>query len=235
MRNPFSKLSALEPYIFSLLVLSLSTLAAINLAYFHSASASQVDKPAVVKDNKPEEQNRPIAFARFPKADALLVSQAIEDTLPCRQSPAFQGVEASSALEPIVDFCAPSPKLTSAQEAPDTLRTKWRLPKSPSKIIWQQNVAPSQKLVVELIDSDGLPWPSRLEIAKLGTRESVQIIPSYELSTEREMLLIGNLYNAGGQRIENWVLPISVDNGSTTSLPWNTTSLKRTAAVNPKK
>jgi hypothetical protein len=66
-----------------------------------------------------------------------------------------------------------------------------------------------------------LPWPATFKTSKRGTKESIQIVPNYELVAKREMYLVANLYGPTNQRLENWVLAVAVEQGTDSALPWN--------------
>jgi len=155
----------------------------------------------------------PIVFAKF-KINAEI------DQITSNNFNVCQG----SLLYKIKDFCAPSPKLARQdQNVSNEKLTTWQLPKTPQHFYWQQELSVKEILTVELIDNDGLPWPCSSFILQKENQFLVYIRIDYELPKNREMLLMGSVYDEEGKKQKTWILPLYVLEGSEQSQIWKST------------
>lgn len=194
--------------VYSSLVLLLSISLALDLGLFHFAFATQAEKPAKTKVSKAEAAY-PLVFARFPKSDSILEPQAAEEAALCKPSEAFQSSELPSALITNTDLCGPKPHLSGGKHDEVNAIPKWELPKAPQLLIWQHELAPGNRLVVELIGSDGLPIPAKYEVSARDTKQSVQVM-SRELHSKDAAFLVAKVFGPSDLQVESWVMAITI-------------------------
>jgi hypothetical protein len=118
------------------------------------------------------------------------------------------------------DICGPTPQLARRNTAGIDKKNIWKLPVTPTSFYWQQNLAPSQNLIVELVDSDGLPWPTSVNISQKDNLFTVEISPVHELPKTRELFLVGSVLGGSGEKIETWLVPLLVLEGSQNKVLW---------------
>lgn len=203
-------------YSFSLFLLTIAATIALNLSVLHVAEASIEESKTPLAAKAPAAQetppySRPSLLAKFADTDIPILSLPQSSALKCKtDSPLF-----SSASE--ADLCGPTPSLTTSKDLKGNLVQKWSLPKSPEQFIWQKEVSNQEKMTVELIGSDMLPWPAKIESSRIKDKNTVQISPTMAIPADREMFLVGNIYDRNGKRIENWLVALTVkDNLATT-------------------
>ncbi len=168
----------------------------------------------VLKQSSPQEFPKdiayPVVFARFLAGKILSVAESA------------QNISSACALSPLYgknDICGPSPQLAKTNAAIDK-KIVWKLPITPAIFYWQQNLKPLQNLIVELIDNDGLPWPTSVAITQKDNLFTVQLKPSHELPKTRELFLVGSIVGSSGEKIETWLIPLLVLEGSQSKALW---------------
>ena len=158
----------------------------------------------------PKDIAYPIIFSRFLGTKNLSTGEALlEISKLCVLSPLYTAN----------DICGPTPLLAQSSVGIDK-KIIWKLPITPAIFYWQQNLKPSQNLIVELIDNDGLPWPTTVTISQKDNLFTVQVNPIHELPKTRELFLVGNVLGSKGEKIETWLMPLLVLEGSQSKVLW---------------
>jgi hypothetical protein len=205
----------------ALLILSLSGCA--QWGWTPKADAQELP-PAKPAKTTPKESvpAHPIAFARYPQVDANQATGRGLNPGLCNHV-AFFGE---------TDYCAPAPRLAGETMTTTLTKSTWILPQTPLSFFWQQYIKDGQKLVVELVDSDGLPWPTTATLAREKNLYTIKVAPSHALLGAREMFLVGTVYDVDGKRTETWLEGFSVQEGTKEETPW--TKVNAPALAKPK-
>lgn len=153
----------------------------------------------------------PVVFANYDQI--ILVSDyVLPSSESCKKSKLFQSADICSTAVSSIEH-----NISTEQ----SVQTTWVLPKTPQFLYWQQTLAKEQNLVVELIDSDGLPWPSSsLILYDQNNQFTIQMELTYELPTKRDLFLTGSIFDLEGQKQNTWFVPLSVADGGKNDAIW---------------
>lgn len=100
------------------------------------------------------------------------------------------------------------------------LKQAWKLPKTPENFFWEQAVKDEQRLVVELIDNDGLPWPSSSALWCKNETCTVRIKTEHELPKMKDLFVTGTIFDASGKKVQTWTIPLNIAEGTQDPPPW---------------
>ncbi|MBN4077283.1 hypothetical protein JYT19_00060 [Sulfobacillus acidophilus] len=177
--------------------------------------------------NEGDKYFHPILFARFPYKTKLSAWYKKQEADICSESDLYLPLYGKeNKISTSFDLCSPKPLWISK----NTIRTKnnkWLLPKTPMEFFWQQHLSAKHSLLVELQDSDGMPWPCHYSITKQGHITTVKINPKIKLPQNEPLYLVALIFNEKGEDIGNWLQKININKGFVGVAPWEKLPAKK--------
>jgi len=169
-------------------------------------ACTQATAPAVQPQKKPETHD-PVAFAKY----------SAKQPQPQENRP--KSICDTSNFFGPDDLCAPAPKRI-VENNPATDDLTWTLPRTPESFIWHHFPKSEQRVVVELLDKDGLPWPTHNILLENNGRHTTKLIPDYELPEASSLFLKATIFNHQDKQIEIWLQKLVVKAGAQQDAPW---------------
>jgi len=190
-------------------------------------TAARVEAASLEKAKKENAFKEPVTFARYRFHESLqLAPNQLQNG--CHDSTLFRSQASDASGE--VDFCGPRPKAVADLEL-HAERELWTLPHTPDSFYWQQRIDKDHRLSFELIDDGGLPWPCETSLSEIDGAQILKLTPSHELPKQKQLYLVGTLFNPSGQKSKTWIGKVAVDMGFNGDAIWNVRPIVEKAPV----